>query len=176
MGRDTAATVLSRSLTSRPSRVDLVAGGIMRSPGSSDVQVLELNTEISALRGKLEQQQVNHTQELQEMSDLHGKQVREASSDTAVTSYKLHQQRDDYTRQLTTMEEDIRRRVEIEFRQKKGPLYAKVSWVKHTGGGLGKTLLGNGQQTADTPHSSLTGTRHPLTTTTTTPSSRQHVY
>ena len=124
--RDDAAASLADKLASRPTRAVLREAGIARTLSTNDMKVMELESENSALRAQLQHQSAEHAQDLQDMNDQHKKEVRESSSDTAVTSYKLHQMRDEHQRQLGTIEEDVRRRIGLEFRKKTGVMYAKL--------------------------------------------------
>ena len=90
---------VAQGLASRASRQQLVRKGIVLNLSANERRIRELDAEVAALKGELEQQAANHSRDLRDQLSSAEKTAREANLEFASQARGIHVMREKFLKE-----------------------------------------------------------------------------
>ena len=118
---------VAKALGSRRNRADLVQRGIVVDLSKDELRIRDLETEVAALKGELEQQAANHSRDLRDQLARAETTAQEANLEFASQARGIHQMRERHLREKQDLEGKLKRGLLDQIKKRSGEFYTKVS-------------------------------------------------
>ena len=121
---------MAKALGSRRKRADLVQRGIVVDLSEDEMKIRDLEVEVAALKGELEQQAANHSRDLREQLARAETTAQEANLEFASQARGIHQMRERHLQEKQDLEGKLKRGLLDQIKKRSGEFYTKVSKVQ----------------------------------------------
>jgi hypothetical protein len=111
----------------RRNRDDLVKRGVVVELSAEERMIRELEAEVSALKGELEQQASNHSRDQRDMIARAEMTAQEANLEFASQARAIHQSRERHLKEKKDLEGKLTRALLDQIKKRSGEFYVKVS-------------------------------------------------
>ena len=118
---------IAQGLASRNSRQQLVRKGVVVDLSSDERRIRELDAEVAALKGELEQQASNHSRDLVENMGKAERVAQEANLEFASQARGIHVMREKHLKEKKEVERNMSRTLLDQIKKRKGKFYDDVS-------------------------------------------------
>ena len=120
-------TSVAAALASRSSRQLLVRKGIVVDLSENQIRIRDLQTQVQALKGELEQQAANHHRDMEDRVSTASKKAQEANLEFASQARNIHKQRERHLKEKQTLESKLSRSLLDQIKKRSGKFYDDVS-------------------------------------------------
>ena len=118
---------VAQGLASRSSRNRLVQKGIVLNLSENELRIRDLETEVAALKGELEQQAANNSREHREQMSQAEKTAQEANLEFASQARNIHVTREKHLKEKKDLEGKLSRSLLDQIKKRSGKFYDDVS-------------------------------------------------
>jgi len=120
-------TSVAAALASRSSRQLLVRKGIVVDLSENQIRIRDLQTQVQALKGELEQQAANHHRDMEDRVSNASKKAQEANLEFASQARNIHKQRERHLKEKQMLESKLSRSLSDQIKKRSGKFYDDVS-------------------------------------------------
>lgn len=118
---------VAKGLASRASRDQLVRKGIVLNLSENELRIRDLETEVAALKGELEQQAANNSRDLREQLSTAERTAQEANLEFASQARNIHVMREKHLKEKKELEGKLSRSLLDQIKKRSGAFYDDVS-------------------------------------------------